>query len=197
MMRETFDHIRDRQQRVRAIVDAVREDWRGEPRAEIAAELARRLAAAGVPELPEDVELKAGLIADLPRTLVGMGAALMRVVAGRPGPAGLRRESRHLDGATWISVRVSDEPLAQRTLRIYSATLPGGLDAMYIGRIVALPGDEVAVFLGSTFIGLLPPERAQMVHPVAAETDAADLQLKVKGRIAGVDGARTLNVALP
>jgi hypothetical protein len=36
-----------------------------------------------------------------------------------------------------------------------------------------------------------------MVHPVAAETDAADLQLKVKGRIAGVDGARALNIALP
>jgi hypothetical protein len=197
MMREAFDHIRDRQQRVRAVVDSVRAERRGEPRAEIAAELARRLAAAGVPELPEDVELKAGLIPDLPRTLLGMGAALVRVVTGRPGPAGLRRDSRHLDGVIWISVRVSDEPLSQRTLRIYSATLPGSADAMYIGRIVALPGDEVAVFLGSTFIGLLPSEPAQVVHPVAAETDAADLQLKVKGRIAGADGARTLEVSLP
>jgi hypothetical protein len=45
-MRETFDHIRDRQQHVRAVVDSVRADQRGEPRAEIAAEVARRLAAA-------------------------------------------------------------------------------------------------------------------------------------------------------
>jgi hypothetical protein len=99
-MRETFEHIRDRQQRVRAVVDSVRADRRGEPRAEIAVELARRLAAAGVPELPEDVEQTAALIADLPKAVVSLGYAVVRVVAGRPGPAGLRRESPHLDGAT-------------------------------------------------------------------------------------------------
>jgi hypothetical protein len=81
-MGKTFGHFRDRQQRVRAVVDSVRSDLRGEPRAEIAAELARRLTAAGLPELPEDVEQKAALIADLPGSLVSLAAALVRVVAG-------------------------------------------------------------------------------------------------------------------
>ena len=84
-MRETLGHIRDRQQRVRAVVDSVRADLRGESRAEIAVELARRLAAAGLPEVPEDVDQKAALIADLPGALVSLGVALVRVVAGRPG----------------------------------------------------------------------------------------------------------------
>jgi hypothetical protein len=57
-MRETFEHIRDRQQRVRAVVESVRADRRGQSRGEIAVELTRRLAAAGLPELPEDVERK-------------------------------------------------------------------------------------------------------------------------------------------
>lgn len=196
-MRETFEHFRDRQQRVRAVVDSVRSDLRGEPRAEIAAELARRLAAAGLPELPEDVDQKAALIADLPGSLVSLAAALVRVVAGRPGPAGLRRESRHLDGAVWIPVEVADDPLAQRTLRIYNMVQPSNPPEWYFGRIVALPGDEVAVFLGSTFMGLLPPESARAVRPIAQETDAADQKLQVKLRIAGADGARTLAVALP
>jgi len=196
-MRETFERIRDRQQRVRAVVESVRADRRGESRDEIAVELARRLAAAGLPELPEDVERKAALIADLPGALVSLGYAVVRVAAGRPGPAGARRESRHLDGATWIPVQVTEDPLAQRALRVYSTTLLGGLTEMYIGRIVALPGDEVAVFLGGTFIGLLPPESARAVRPIARETDAADQKLQVKGKIVGADGARTLAVALP
>jgi hypothetical protein len=82
-------------------------------------------------------------------------------------------------------------------LRIYSTTLLDSVPEMYIGRIVALPGDEVAVFLGGTFIGLLPPEPARAVRLIAQETDAADQKLRVRGRIAGVDGARTLAVALP
>jgi hypothetical protein len=196
-MGKTFGHFRDRQQRVRAVVDSVRSDLRGEPRAEIAAELARRLTAAGLPELPEDVEQKAALIADLPGSLVSLAAALVRVVAGRPGPAGLRQQSRHLDGDVWIPVQIADDPLAQRTLRIYTMVQPSNPSELYFGRIVALPDEEVAVFLGSTFMGLLPPESAQVIRPIAQETDAADQKLQVKLRIAGEDGARTLAVALP
>ena len=196
-MRETFEQIRDRQQRVRAIVDSVRADRRGEPRGEIAVELARRLAVAGLPELPEDVERRAALIADLPRTLVSLGYAVVRIATGRPGPAGERRESRLLEGTTWIAVQVTEDPLAQRALRIYSTMTLGSALEMHTARIVALPGDEVAVFLGGTFIGLLPPKPAQAVRPIAEETDAADQKLQVKGRITGVDGARMLAVALP
>jgi hypothetical protein len=74
-MKETFDRIRDRHDRVRAVVDSVRTDMRGEPRAEIAAELARRLATAGLPDLPESVDQKAALIVDLPDALISLGAA--------------------------------------------------------------------------------------------------------------------------
>jgi hypothetical protein len=51
---------------------------------------------------------------------------------------------------------------------------------MYIGRLVAVPSDEVAVFLGSTFIGMLPPDAARAVRPIAEQTDAADQKLLVK-----------------
>lgn len=196
-MKETFDQIRDRHQRVRAVVDSVRADMRGAPRAEISAELARRLAAAGLPDLPENVDQKAALVVDLPNALVSLGAALVRVVAGRPGPAGLRRESRHLDGATWIPIRVADDPLAQRTLRIFDTMRPGNAREMYIGRLVAVPSGEVAVFLGSTFIGLLPLEAARAVRQIAEQTDAADQKLLVKGKITSTGAVRTLAVALP
>jgi hypothetical protein len=196
-MGETFDHYRERQQRVRAVVDSVRADRRGGSSAEIAAELSRRLVAAGLPELPEDVENQAALIANLPGALVSLGLALVRVVAGRPGPAGLRRQSRHLEGTTWCQVEVADEALAQRTLRIYRTMLPSNAREISIGRIVALPGTEVAVFLGSTFIGLLPSEPARAVRQIAQETDAADQKLMVKCQIVGTDGSQTLAVALP
>jgi hypothetical protein len=196
-MKETFDRIRDRHDRVRAVVDSVRTDMRGEPRAEIAAELARRLATAGLPDLPENVDQKAALIVDLPDALISLGAALVRVVAGRPGPAGLRRESRYLDGATWTPVGVTDDPLAQRTLRVFDTMRPSDACEMYIGRLVAVPSDEVAVFLGSTFIGMLPPDAARAVRPIAEQTDAADQKLLVKGKITSTDAVRTLAVALP
>jgi hypothetical protein len=182
-MKETFDRIRDRHDCVRTVVDSVRTDMRGEPHAEIAAELARRLAAAGLPDLPENVDQKAALIGDLPNALISLGAALVRVVAGRSGPAGLRRESRYLDGATWTPIGVTVDPLAQRTLRIFDTMRPGDAREMYIGRLVAVPSDEVAVFLGSTFIGMLPTDATRAVRPIAEQTDAADQKLLVKGKI--------------
>jgi hypothetical protein len=108
-----------------------------------------------------------------------------------------RRQSRHLDGDVWIPVQIADDPLARRTLRIYTVVQPSNPSEVYSGRIVALPGEEVAVFLGSTFMGLLPPESARVVRPIAQEADAADQKLQVKLRIAGDDAARTLAVALP
>jgi hypothetical protein len=196
-MKETFDQLRDRHQRVRAVVDSVRADMRGEPRAEVAAELARRLAAAGLPDLPENVDQKAALIVDLPNGLIGLGASVVRAVAGRPQPPGSRRESRYLDGTAWTPVSVTDDPLAQRALRIFGTLRATGAQEMHLGRLVAVPGDDVAVFLGATFIGLLPPEASRAVRPVAEQTDAADQKLMAKGRIGNADATRTFAVALP
>jgi len=196
-MKETFGHVRERHQRVRAVVGSVRADMRGAARDEIVAELARRLAAAGMPDLPENLEQKAALIADVPNALVGLGSALVRVVAGRPGTAGLRRGSRRLDGATWVPVRLADDPLAQRALRIFDTMRPGNAGDMYVGRLVAVPVAEVGVFLGSTFIGFLPSDVARAVRPIAEQTDAADEKLLVKGRITGNGGVHTMAVALP
>jgi hypothetical protein len=196
-MSETFDQLRDRQRRIRAVTDSVRADRHGKQRAEIAAELGRRLVAAGLPALPEDVDQKAAAIADLPGTLITLSVAMVRVFAGRSGPTGMRRTSRRLDGEVWIPVRVVDDPLVQRALRIFDNLLSGSARELSIGRIVALPSDDVAVFLDGTFIGLLPPEQAAAVLRIAQETDAADQKLKVKVRVAGPDGARTMTVALP
>jgi hypothetical protein len=199
-MGETFDLQRDRQRRLRVIWESVRAQHRGEPAAVIAAELTRRFQAAGLPQLPEAIDQHVAGAISRPQAVLAATVMGVRALVRREVPSGLRAKRRELAGGTWTAVRVADEPLTRRALRIHhDLSARAGVDPLggYAARLVALPTGDVAVFLGNTYAGLLPPETADVLHPAALATDAADQRLMVRARITPDGDSLAMAVAVP
>jgi len=216
--RSAFQAGRDRSRRARAVNDAVRERSHGRDRHDIEADLTRSFAAAGIPQTPERIALRADVIVDgRGRTLAGL---LEQAVQSRQVPATLHLAEERLAGNRWVNVTVSSDRSAQAALRwtaqarenvVRHVRVPAGSkaeEAMAAGPAVRLtlipsPGadlrPQIGVFLNANFIGTIPLVEADVagLWPTIQTAEAADRRLVVRSRIEAVDGSYVIAIALP
>jgi len=209
---------RDRSRRARAVNDAVRDRSHGRDRHDIEADLTRSFAAAGIPQPPERIALRADVISDgLGRTMAGL---LEQAVQSRQVPPTIRLAEERLAGSRWVNVTVSGDRSAQAALRwtaqaranvAHTVSVPSGSrleETLAAGPPVRLtlvpsPGadmrPQIGAFLNANFIGTIPLVEADVagLWPAIQTAEAADRRLVVRSRIEAVDGTYVIAIALP
>jgi hypothetical protein len=220
-LRET----RDRKRRERAVIQAVGGRSHGRGREDIAADLARSFAGAGIPQLPEAVALHAGFIAGGRLRGVLRLLGTVRHLRDRQGWTGTRPATQRLAGDCWIGVTMSGDAAAGSTVRWWAQAhrdvnrhTSGGTalprespfaDVLSgpAARLTMVPpaaGSEpprIGVFLGGTFVGTVPDTQtgaaALRATIESAESDGRRLMVRSRFDATGTGEAPAMSVALP
>lgn len=180
------------EQRIRqAVLRRVRRERHGKTTAAVAEELRHEFAAAGMPMPAEQVSDYAKAINEHRRPEAYFLGQLIDLAVHRRIPAGMRREEQRLPGGRWIAVQVAETAMARIALRNYGwlqqVTEQIDPQTPLQARLITMPGpggrEQIAVLLGDTFVGTLPPEHGDALIEVAEQADAADQRLIAGARI--------------
>jgi len=201
-----FDRLR------REVLAEVRRTSRGNDVRQVARQLDRGFAAAGIPQPSETVRtFAAGIVSGrwpgLP--LVGQ---LLHFAVHRKLPPGQRSERRRLPNGRWVPVTVADTVIARaalsRSLRVQRWAVEHWAGSgpppftLVAARLIVMPpldgGDEqVAVLLGGSFAGIVPAESGPDLLAAVAEAEAGDERLMADARVGQSSDGYTLEVAIP
>lgn len=190
---------REQQRTRREILQRIR---RGRHGRNVAGELRREFAAAGMPLPPEQVRDYAQAISEHRWPAVHFIGQLIDIGSHRRIPSGMRLEEQRLPGVRWVPVQLTGTAMAGTAVRNFrrAQEITAHLDspAPLRTRLISMPGpdgaDQVAVLIGSTFAGTLPPHHAGALIPAIDEAGATNRKLTVAARI---DEAGTLLIAIP
>ena len=201
-----FDRLR------REVLSEVRRTSRGNDVRQVAQQLDRGFAAAGIPQPSETVHTFAVGIASGRWPGLPLVGQLLHFAVRRRLPPGQRSEPRHLPGGRWVPVTVADTVMARaalsRSLRIQrwvtdhwagSGPPPFTLVAVRLIPMAALDGgsEQVAALLGDSFAGTLPADLGPDLLTAIAAAEAVDERLMANARVGEVPDGYTLEVAVP
>jgi hypothetical protein len=226
-IRSRLADLRERSQRRRAVIDAVRARSQGRAhsdisRSEIEADLARSFADAGIPQLPESVAISAGSVID-GAGATGLSALAKGIDAIRTGTwsSGLGLVEQRVEGDRWVRVPRSDDRLTRGELRSWAHardTIFGHVmilpkvarERLAVGPAARLtlvpphsasPSAQVGVFLSDNFVGALSAADADAdavdLFAVIRTAEAAHRRVTVQARIDSDAAGYVIFVALP
>jgi hypothetical protein len=183
---------------------------------EVAAELARAYAEAGIPQTNERLASDAAFVVNgRVASVVAAAGSIATVLRTKEAPPGLRREKRRLTGDRWVAVELLDDPVVQADLegrtqvdakiRRMAADPRINMDPDPLGPTVRLTvidrhaTPRLVAFLEDSFVGTLPPadrDSADLWRAIA-DAEGDDLRLVVRARVEKSDETYALLVALP